>query len=199
MHNNINKKLTNKHLLLMLLYSPGLSNKVNEPIRGRTRLMKMIFLFKEELQKEFLKEKRNLEFSLPEFYPWHYGPFSKDVFNDLEFFRNNSYIIDQSTNEEKSNIEAEEYENWIDDYLLGNEKEIEKYFVVEEYFKLTQKGEDWVKNKLFDNLTEKQKELLHDFKRKFNAAPLESIIRYTYLQYPQYTNASKIRESVFGK
>ncbi len=38
-------KLTGKKLLLLLLYSPINGKKYNVPITGRTRLMKMVFLF----------------------------------------------------------------------------------------------------------------------------------------------------------
>jgi hypothetical protein len=38
-------KLSGKHILLLLLYSPGNSDHPNEPLVGRTRIIKMLFLF----------------------------------------------------------------------------------------------------------------------------------------------------------
>jgi len=47
-------RITNRRdILLLLLYSPGVSSQVNEPIAGRTRLVKMLFLFKKELLGQF--------------------------------------------------------------------------------------------------------------------------------------------------
>ena len=34
-----------KDILLLLLYSPGVTEKYNEPIKGRTRILKMLFIF----------------------------------------------------------------------------------------------------------------------------------------------------------
>ena len=38
-----------KDLVMLLLYAKGHTGRVCEPIRGRTRLMKTVFLLKEEL------------------------------------------------------------------------------------------------------------------------------------------------------
>jgi len=47
-------RITNRRdILLLLLYSPGVSSQVNERIAGRTRLVKMLFLFKKELLGQF--------------------------------------------------------------------------------------------------------------------------------------------------
>ena len=47
-------KLNNrKDILLLLLYSPGKTGKFNEPIVGKTRLIKMLFLFKKEALSHF--------------------------------------------------------------------------------------------------------------------------------------------------
>ena len=42
-----------KDILLLLLYSPGKTGNPNEPIVGRTRLIKMLFLFKKEALAHF--------------------------------------------------------------------------------------------------------------------------------------------------
>jgi hypothetical protein len=42
-------KINNRRdVLLLLLYSPGKRGAINEPIVGRTRLVKMLFLFSKE-------------------------------------------------------------------------------------------------------------------------------------------------------
>ena len=71
---------TGKELLLSFLYSPGNGEAVNEPILGRTKLVKMMFIFEKEISKDFFKEK---DVSLPEFIPYLYGPYSAQVMDDL--------------------------------------------------------------------------------------------------------------------
>ena len=64
-------------LLLLLLYSKGKSGSNNEPIVGITRLMKLLFL---------LNKEQNLnQFS---FEPYKMGPFSGDVYPELDFLQN---------------------------------------------------------------------------------------------------------------
>lgn len=48
-------KLTGKTLILILLYAPTEDGAMNTPISGRTRLMKMGFLFQEEIADQFKK------------------------------------------------------------------------------------------------------------------------------------------------
>lgn len=66
-------KLTGKRLLLLLLYSSTKKKEANVPIVGRTRLMKMVFLFEKELLDEFEKNRTFEEIALPEFFAWKYG------------------------------------------------------------------------------------------------------------------------------
>ena len=42
-----------RDILLLLLYSPGQYEEINRPIVGRTKLVKMLFLFLEEALKDF--------------------------------------------------------------------------------------------------------------------------------------------------
>ena len=87
------KRLKNtKDLIMLLLYSSGESDKDNEPISGQTRLMKMIFLFGKELKKQFLKDEELNEAVFPEFQAYDYGPFSRQVYADLEWLVNMGFI-----------------------------------------------------------------------------------------------------------
>lgn len=191
-------KLNRKHILLLLLYSPGKSNEINEPIDGRTRIIKAMFLFKEEIQKNFLKDSNIELVSLPNFYAWDYGPFSKDVYDDIEFFINNGFIKNTIIDESANEAELDEYENWAIDYLLEDENEIQNTVYNEERFRLSQKGIDFIINKVYKNLTDNQKSILIQFKKQINKASLDAIIRYTYLKYPEYTHLSKIKDKIFG-
>ena len=61
-------KLSGKKFVLLLLYAPTSGNNVNIPIAGRTRLMKMGFLFKKEIKNDFEKDETFEEIALPEYF-----------------------------------------------------------------------------------------------------------------------------------
>lgn len=79
------KDLSSKDLLLSFLYSPGIEAKINEPITGRTKLTKMMYLFEKQLYSQFFEE--SIQIKLPDFEPYFFGPFSKQLFEDLAFLK----------------------------------------------------------------------------------------------------------------
>lgn len=182
-------KLTGKSLLLLLLYVPIRNEQVNVPIKGRTRLMKMVFLFEEEVLPDFEKDKAFDEINLPEFIGWKYGPFSKDLLNHLEFLINQKYIKVEISSTAPISAELDEYKYWIEDLDEFESREYD-----EEIFKLDEKGiskavEFW------SYLSENQKKLLVEFKRVLNRAPLDRILEYVYKKYKDdYIDKSLIRE-----
>ena len=99
---------------------PGIHDQINEPICGRTRIIKAMFLFDKEIKKEFLKNTELEILKFPEFIAWKFGPFSKEIYNDIEFFINNGFIEDTTLDILKNEVELDEFENWEDDYLLEN-------------------------------------------------------------------------------
>ena len=66
-------KLLGSDYLLLLLY---INDK--EPIKGSVRLMKMMFLFNEQIAPALKKKGLDSE-KLPDFIAYNYGPFSKDL------------------------------------------------------------------------------------------------------------------------
>lgn len=72
-------------LLLLLLYAPGKSNKMNEPVIGMTRLQKELFLIQKLLQDKGIKYKYP-------FMPFNLGPFSKDLCRDIEWLKHENVI-----------------------------------------------------------------------------------------------------------
>jgi hypothetical protein len=109
----MNKIDNRKDLLLLLLYSPGTTKNVNEPIVGRTRMMKAVFLFKTELFKRFKENIELKEENLYEFFPWFFGPFSADVYNDLTFFILRGFVDVKFSNQEALIESVEEWNYWI--------------------------------------------------------------------------------------
>lgn len=190
------KALSGKHILLLLLYSPGVETDKNEPVEGRTRIIKMMFLFDREISKNFFKDADFECKSFPEFVPWNYGPFSKELYNDIEFFINNEFIETHSLSSELTEVELDEFENWMEDYLFEDEKELIFNIQNEECFQLSQQGIKFVEDKIYNELSTEQKNLLIELKKRINSASLTSILRYVYLKYPECTKKSKIKNRV---
>lgn len=69
-------KLNRIHLLQLLLHAPGPSSKMNEPIRGKTRLQKEMFLVEKKLKELGIKRPHS-------FRPYIHGPFSRELYNDV--------------------------------------------------------------------------------------------------------------------
>lgn len=184
-------KLSYKKLLLLLLYAPEEEKgKPNIAISGRTRLMKMCFLFREELLEDFRKDKIFDEIDLPEFFAWKYGPFLTDVLNDLEFLINQEYIEVTSGENYPLPEELSEYEYWKDDLVTFKSQEY-----TEEIFSISaNKGMDKARD-IWNRLSVNQQRLLINFKRPLNRAPLNRILEYVYKKYKDnYTDKSLIRE-----
>ena len=193
------RKLSSKQLLLLMLYSPGVTEQVNEPIRGRTRIVKMMFLFEHEIKDKFMKASTIDEIEMPEFYPWDYGPFSRDVYDDIEFFINNGFVENRFLEDQAGRAEVDEFSAWVESYAFDDEKDDLSEHWNQEEFRLTELGRRYVEEKgLFEQLAANQKRILREFKSTINRASLEAILRYVYLKYPKYTEKSKIRGQIVG-
>lgn len=187
------KKINNKKdILLLLLYSPGSTDKINEPIKGRTRLTKMVFLFKEESFSNFIKDIPIKLENFYNFFAWNYGPFSKEVYDDLNFFILNDFIKSELTSEETFPEAAEETQHYIDQYIYDNS---DSYEYQEEEFTLSQKGTSFT-SKLFEQLSNNQKDILRHFKANYVEMPLRALLRYVYKKYPNQTSKSTIKHKI---
>lgn len=190
-------KFTGKHILLLLLYSPGKSDLTNEPIVGRTRIIKMLFLFDKEIKKDFLKDTNIELISFPVFFEWYYGPFSKDVFDDLEFFINNDFIDNTPVNDyEMADAELSEFQNWADDLLYNEETGPSSNLPYQECFRLTERGIAFIEGNILKALSENQKKAIQLFKKNINESSLSAILRYTYMKYPEYISKSLIKDRI---
>lgn len=192
------KSIDNRRdILLLLLYAPGLGEAVNEPIVGRTRLMKMLFLFKEEALQHFRRGTEITEENFYEFFPWNFGPFSRQVYDDLTFFTLRGFIETLETSEDTLPESAAEWEAWVKSSKGGTEEEgIVDYR--EQALRLTERGEDFAEG-LFSSLTGAQKRLLREFKARLSGTPLRALLRYVYEKYPDQTKESEIKERVLGE
>lgn len=176
-----------KDILLLLLYMPGEKGEIAEPISGRTRLMKLLFLLQRD---KGIDKALNIK-NYYQYEAYDYGPFSKDVFEDLQFLRNVGLI---ETNSEDKRSVIEEWE----DYLLTLESALESEgddfepTYLEESFTLTNKGIEFVEERLLPNLDEEIKGRINSVKEIEGALSLTSLLRYVYNKYPDSAEKSKL-------
>lgn len=197
-HKRYNKsmKLTSGDLLLLFLYSKGTTENYNEPLLGRTRLVKMAYVFDKEIYKDFIKDKEIEEIDLPKFFEWDFGPMSKDLLQDLEFFKKINFVKAIDEKNTYAFEEAQEFSALAEEYSLDDLQEQE--YVTQKY-SLTEIGEKYVRENLHINLSVNQKKLLDGLKKRFNEASLTKIIEYVYRKYPESTTKSKIADKILGK
>jgi len=188
-------KITNpKDLLMVLLYAKGATGRQCEPIRGRTRLMKMVFLFDKEVRRRFNLDKVISEQALPDFTPYDYGPFSADVFEDLEFLVELGFVVPHLAGDALPE-EEQEYSYWqAGSSPDGDDSGPE----AEEQFSLTKIGRSFVADELKNALSKAQWHTIDEFKARCTAAPLRSLLRYVYSKYPEQTTHSTIRQEILA-
>jgi len=184
-----------KDILLLLLLSPGRSQMKNEPISGRTRLIKLVYLFYEELAYHLPTFKKIAEHNRHEFIAYHFGPFSKDIYDDIQFLEN-ADLIEEDSGDDLSIAEVSEWRLFYDDVLIDR---IESQEAAGDYsvpiFKLTEKGGTFT-DELYNLLQKREQIALQEFKGKYNSLPLNTLLRYIYTTYPDFTIKSKIKNFI---
>ncbi len=191
----MNEKLKSVDIIMLLLYSPGYTENYNEPISGRTKITKILFLFEKELAKKFKLDKITGEEDIFNFKAWNYGPMSSTIFKDIDFLKNIGFI--KTTDNISSNLtieEVQEYNYYSEKYNDDTDAEFQT-----ETYQLSEKGLNFIKDKQkYDKLSNNQKLCLKEFKKQFNKAPLRDILKYVYTTYPDYTEKSLIKDKVLG-
>ncbi len=193
------KKSGLKDLLMILLYAKGHREIQCEAIQGRTRLVKMVFLFKEELWRKLKLNKVIPEKALPDFQPYDFGPFAPEVFSDLEFLVETGFVEERVlANERLADEEALELWYWRSSSAATDE-DLEEQQTYQ--YQLTQLGRDFVQQELRPdlNLTDDQMKLIDDFKSRCTGTSLRSLLRYVYAKYPKMTTKSKIRDEILSQ
>lgn len=187
-----------KDILLLLLYSPGKTDEVNESIRGRTRIIKMMYLFKKEILEHFKKGTGITEENFYDFFPWNFGPFCMEIYDDLTFFILQGFVDDVDCFDEPVLPESEEeWEAWLENTGTSQEEVCYDEYIEKEY-KLKNKGVSFVEQKLWSHLSNSQKRMLKEFKSKIVNAPLRALLRYVYTKYKNDTVNSLIKKEILG-
>lgn len=141
---------------LTLLYA-----RDGEPIEGRTRMQKLVFLLQQRLEE---RDKDPFLSGDYEFIAYDYGPFSKDLYDDLDSLSERGQIEDS---EEELRDGKEKYD-----------------------YEIQPDGEDFVKHHLHMQDAEEILELAEEMKEEYNDVLLSELIEYVYSQYPEYAENS---------
>ena len=185
-------KLTRQDLLLLLLYAP---TPAATNIAGRTRLAKIMFIFNEEEWEESGFEDVLPGRELPKFAPWRFGPFSKELSQDVSFFTGIGFVDAHVPDDQSRATRSFERAFWVDEDPEGDEPSLDR-FVVEE-FTLTELGTRYVEEEgLWDTLSEGQQEALIRLKNRFTNVPLRQVLQYVYRRYPESATRSEIIDKV---
>ena len=186
-------KLNGADYLLLLLYA---SNK--SPIFGAVRLTKMMFLFNKEIS-ALLKSKGLDSDNLPEFVAYNFGPFSKDVYEQIEFFKGLKFIkvINVLAKEDMAEVDDWEEDSFEFEFIA---RERDLLFEDGKYMKyeIADLGTKFVEQELLPKLSDEQKSVLEGFKNKINSLSPKQILKYVYTKYPEFSENSLIKDEVLG-
>ena len=170
-------------VLVGLLFAEGATERRGEPIRGITRLEKLVFLTLEE--GGFSKAKADYSYK-----PYELGPYSKEVVDYIEALKQAKLV--------KSEIEDfESHRDVLDAVAATRSIEGAGTPGKVEVYALTDKGLQ-IGEKLFGTMSPAQRKALTDIKRRFNQIPLAELLKYVYTNYRQMTSKSKILDDVLG-
>jgi uncharacterized protein YwgA len=171
-------------LMVLLLYARGYTGKLNEEIRGITRLEKLMYLLlKEGSFEKILSQEVAFE-------AYDFGPYSAEVYDLIESLSMMGIV---TIREEKiSNIK-----DIIDIYYAEAEGQIEETTRIMEIYSLTEdRGFKIAKKLLQERVTDEEFKKVEDIKVKYNGLKLEDLLRYVYETYPESAKKSKVIERI---
>lgn len=181
------QQVSKSDLILLLLYSKGFSGRTNEPIHGITRLMKLLFLLHKE--KNFV--------SPFHFEPYKMGPFSSEVYPELEFLMSfpkpDSPLISSRANATADFSVNPEQLKLVDDIaILDDEDYLVAASEVNKEFSLSLLGEK-VAKQLWDELDMDYRNTIEKIKKQYGGLTLRNLLRHVYNEYPDMIIKSEIK------
>jgi uncharacterized protein YwgA len=145
--------ITRTDVLKMLLYAPGSSRTPNRFIRGRTRLQKEVFLAQKALGDRGIRRKYG-------FMPYHYGPFSRQLYFDVNLLKKQGLVNETVRLEEEKGVYRE--------------------------FSLTNQGIDEVRNLLQIPKFLEIYKIVAKIKKDYDGMQLRDLVDLTHREYPEY-------------
>lgn len=177
-------------LLLALLYAGDTAESgIASPVVGITRLEKLIFLAK--IEQGLLKDAADdQDFH---FVPFRMGPWTQEVYDETDFLESLGLLI----REERAGVSVEDEahnDELFSDLLLDKyQSSPMSRNEATDAFELTAAGKNKA-TEIWSRLSNDEKQKLIGLKRKFNNMNLRQFLRYVYKKYPEYTEASEIKE-----
>lgn len=145
-----------KLIPMALMYAGG-----KEPVEGRTRLQKMVFLVQQRMNSD---RNVSLESDDYEFIPYDYGPFSKELYDDLDS------LVDRHMVEDR-------------------EEELDSGKVKYDY-EIQTAGEEFVESQLSSEDGQEIIQIARDVKTEYNDMLLSDLIDDVYSRFPEYAEES---------
>ena len=190
-------KLSSSDYLLLLL---DLDDR--KPIVGAIRLMKMMFLFDKEISPLITKKGVEVDV-MPQFIAYDFGPFSKDIYEQIEFFTNLEFISTKKVNATDTTDELDDWETLygedVFDVVLKDGYRRLNIDYKSICYEITDRGHKFVTSKILNEIPSDVSELLLNFKKKINSITTRQLLYYVYSRYEKYTTESKIKDKVLGK
>lgn len=192
----MSNKLSSSDYLLLLL---DLDDR--KPIVGAIRLMKMMFLFDKEISPIISKKGAKLDV-MPEFVAYDFGPFSKDIYEQIELFQNLKFIKTDSVSTNDSTDELDDWETLYGEDIFDVELKDGYRKLNIDYksikYAIEDRGHRYVEKMIIPELSKEVLELLLNFKKKLNSITTQQLLYYVYSRYEKYTTESKIKTRVLG-
>jgi uncharacterized protein YwgA len=163
-------KLSKPELIAILLYVPGRTGKIDEPVVGRTRLMKILFLLMKEAGLESEVEQSS------SFKPYKFGPFDPEVFDSIEALKELNVVEETS----KSNTKAE-------DEILAD---VDEPYDTDTAYTLTPQGTAKVE-RIVRQIPADILKKISNYKSIYGSKPLVEILHYVYGKFPKYAEMSE--------
>jgi len=145
-----------KLLPLALMYADSQGT-----IEGRTRLQKMVFLLEQELKEQ---PERPIDGDGYNFIPYDYGPFSRSLYDDIDWMSEEGLVNDSKEEMEDGQV---------------------KY-----NYEITEQGKEFVENQLPTQEGQLISELARNIEGEYNDVLLSNLIEEVYSEYPEYAENS---------
>lgn len=178
-------------LIMLLLFARGASGKQAEPIKGITRLTKLLFLLENETD---VKDGFN-------FVAYKMGPYSVEINPVIEFLTSfpspeDPLVLKSDGQDAPTKIDSEEMK-YIDDIASDNDS---AYDIAEQNnytFSLSDKGRK-VAEVVWDEQTAETKNSIESIKKRYGLLTLRQLLKYVYSNYEEMTSNSEIKKWVEG-
>jgi hypothetical protein len=192
------QRISRRNLLLLLI---GLDSDPSG-LGGITRLQKLLFLLEEE---EGLKPTEGGY----EFQAFKAGPYSPELYDDLEFLENLGLLKAEVTSE-ASEAEAEEMDRLSFDHLIGREfekssdgEDVDGPASADTYeerrFRLTEEGRKRIEELMQSGEVAPVANKIRRIKSKYGKYSLNDLLYHVYTKFPEMTTESEIRDKVLRR